>query len=341
MCRQWTRRVLARFLTPLVLSLLLSAVQGQKGSTKLAQAVRNEEVAPVTLKLPKRAGAACADAAGGSVCGRELVSVVTPTRGKTQKLHPLLYASFASQTYAQKELIVLDSSKRPSKFFTQLRDERVYYLHVVCRNTTLGMKRNRLAQLANGSILAHFDDDDWYAPEYLDVMVARLLAADADLVKLSGWFVYSCKLNYFGYFDPGQTAIFGEISDSQHGGLKYSLFLDPRESQVQTWVMGPSGEYDEKLRDETRYGFGFSYVYRKNIMTQHSFSRDITFGEDLHLIVRLIRSDVKIKHFTDTEGICLHIQGHWNTARIPTQYRIPTFLVPRILKASALNHTRC
>ena len=84
MCRQWTRRVLARFLTPLVLSLLLSAVQGKKGSTKLAPAVRNEEVAPVTLKLPKRAGAACADAAGGSVCGRELVSVVTPTRGKTQ-----------------------------------------------------------------------------------------------------------------------------------------------------------------------------------------------------------------------------------------------------------------
>jgi hypothetical protein len=31
------------------------------------------------------------------------------------------------------------------------------------------------------------------------------------LVKLSGWFVYSCKLNLFGYFDPAETAIFGEV----------------------------------------------------------------------------------------------------------------------------------
>ncbi len=25
----------------------------------------------------------------------------------------------------------------------------------------------------------------------------------ARLVKLSGWFLYSCRINFFGYFDPG------------------------------------------------------------------------------------------------------------------------------------------
>jgi hypothetical protein len=138
---------------------------------------------------------------------RELVSVVTPTRGKTQKWHPLLYQVFASQTYDPKELIVLDSSKRPSKFFLALQDKRVYYLHVA--NTTLGVKRNRLASMANGTIIAQFDDDDWYAPTYLDVMVSRLHTSKADFVKLSGWFVYSCTLKFFGYFDPAETAIFG------------------------------------------------------------------------------------------------------------------------------------
>ena len=128
-------------------------------------------------------------------------------RGKTQKWHPLLYQVFASQTYDPKELIVLDSSKRPSKFFLALQDKRVYYLHVA--NTTLGVKRNRLASMANGTIIAQFDDDDWYAPTYLDVMVSRLHTSKADFVKLSGWFVYSCTLKFFGYFDPAETAIFG------------------------------------------------------------------------------------------------------------------------------------
>ena len=42
------------------------------------------------------------------------MSVVTPTRGKTQKWLPQLYRCFLSQTYGPKELIVVDSSKRVS-----------------------------------------------------------------------------------------------------------------------------------------------------------------------------------------------------------------------------------
>jgi hypothetical protein len=32
-----------------------------------------------------------------------------------------------------------------------------------------------------------------------------------EMVKLSGWFVFSCKLKFFGYWDPGESAIFGEV----------------------------------------------------------------------------------------------------------------------------------
>ena len=34
-------------------------------------------------------------------------------------------------------------------------------------------------------------------------------------------------------------------------------------------------------------------------------------------------------------------QGHWNTARIPTQYKIPHFLVSRIFGDAADNYTKC
>ena len=59
---------------------------------------------------------------------------------------------------------------------------------------------------------------------------------------------------------------------------KYSLFLDPRDAMVQTWVMGPSDDYDVKLRDETRYGFGFGYVYRKKLVAKVSYNATKGFG---------------------------------------------------------------
>ena len=42
------------------------------------------------------------------------------------------------------------------------------------------------------------------------------------------------------------------MSDAEHGGLKYSLFLDPREKQIQTWVMGPSSGAEREERERER-----------------------------------------------------------------------------------------
>ncbi|KAJ1479698.1 nucleotide-diphospho-sugar transferase, partial [Baffinella frigidus] len=222
--------------------------------------------------------------AGGNV---EMVSVVTPTRGKTRDWHPLLYACFKQQDYEPKELVVVDDAAEASPFFAALQDPAVRYI-LLNHSVPLGAKRNLLAQEARGAILAHFDDDDWYAPAYLSSMVAELRRTQASVVKLSGWFVYSCKLKFFGYFDPGETAVFGEVkSQGLDEGLKYSLFLDPRDPIVQTWVMGPSGAYDAQLRDETRYGFGFTYVYRRELAIEMEYNHSQTFGEDLQWIVRV------------------------------------------------------
>mmetsp|Transcript_14640 Transcript_14640/g.22746 ORF Transcript_14640/g.22746 Transcript_14640/m.22746 type:complete len:109 (-) Transcript_14640:13-339(-) len=105
--------------------------------------------------------------------------------------------------------------------------------------------------------------------------------------------------------------------------------------------MGPSDSYDQKLRDETRYGFGFSYVYRKKLLEKHPFNSSKTFGEDLEWITHLLKVGTKVHHFADQNGLTLHIQGTWNTARIPTQYKIPSFLVTSIFDESAINYTRC
>jgi glycosyltransferase involved in cell wall biosynthesis len=109
-----------------------------------------------------------------------MVSVLTPTRSSTQHRHGLLYESYTHQTYPLKELIVMDDSPTPSPFFSSLSDETVRYIHVK-EPTALGAKRNSLASAAAGTVLAHFDDDDYYSPAYLDTMVSTLTALRATL----------------------------------------------------------------------------------------------------------------------------------------------------------------
>jgi glycosyltransferase involved in cell wall biosynthesis len=44
----------------------------------------------------------------------------------------------------------------------------------------VGLKRNRANARAKGTIVAHWDDDDWSAPERLEDQVARLIESGAD-----------------------------------------------------------------------------------------------------------------------------------------------------------------
>src|SRR5262249_21685518 len=45
----------------------------------------------------------------------------------------------------------------------------------------LGEKRNRACELAEGEIIAHWDDDDWQAPHRLSYQVNHLLQHGADI----------------------------------------------------------------------------------------------------------------------------------------------------------------
>ena len=46
-----------------------------------------------------------------------------------------------------------------------------------------GEKRNWLAQHATGDYVAHFDDDDYYAPHYISRMVSQILELDVVFIK--------------------------------------------------------------------------------------------------------------------------------------------------------------
>ena len=212
-----------------------------------------------------------------------LVSVIAPTTTERHAFHEhVLYASFNAQRHAHKELIVVDSGPEPSAFFGDLDDDRVRYIHKTTANS-VGAKRNVALRLANGAIVAHFDDDDLYAPTYLTKMLAALKEAQCKFVKLNSWYVHDRTTGCFGYFD-------GEKGFDEDRPKK--IRLHPTLA---------------KLKDNFVRTYGFTYVYEKSITDKFAF-HDKSWGEDTALLAAAVGTRVPCAMIPDRDGICLHNQ---------------------------------
>lgn len=109
-----------------------------------------------------------------------LVSCLLLTRDRRPFI-PLALASYASQQYRNRELLVFDDGHDPIEDLVRdvagARYERVPRM-------TLGAKRNAACEAAAGEIIVYFDDDDWYGPRRLDRQLAPLLRGRADFTGL-------------------------------------------------------------------------------------------------------------------------------------------------------------
>jgi hypothetical protein len=102
-----------------------------------------------------------------------LVSCIMPTFNRRRFLRLALKA-FNSQDYPARELIVIDDGTDPvGDLVEEARMAR--YVRLSAR-ASIGEKRNRACAEARGSIIAHWDDDDWYAPGRLSSQIVPLLA---------------------------------------------------------------------------------------------------------------------------------------------------------------------
>jgi glycosyltransferase involved in cell wall biosynthesis len=105
---------------------------------------------------------------------------------------------FQRQDYPARELIILDDGT--DDLGDQIpEDSHIRYLRMAPR-LSIGTKRNRGCELARGSIIAQWDDDDWYAPGRLSAQVAPILAGEADIsglkadvfFELTRWQFWTC-----------------------------------------------------------------------------------------------------------------------------------------------------
>jgi O-antigen biosynthesis protein len=120
-----------------------------------------------------------------------LVSCIMPTFDR-RAFVPLALENFARQDYPNRELVIVDDGHEAVGDLAEGRPG-VRYVRLASR-MTIGGKRNLACREARGEIIAHWDDDDWYAPDRLRYQAAPILAGEADMSGL----VNNCVLELPG-----------------------------------------------------------------------------------------------------------------------------------------------
>ena len=237
------------------------------------------------------------------------VSIITPSFGR----HGLLQKQWEivrAQSVRDFEWLILDDSPQPCAFFADLADPRVRYHHQAERQW-VSIKRNWLCERSRAPVIAQFDDDDYYAPQYLARMLARLDETRADITKLSAWFVWSAQLRRLGWWDTANTL-----------GLHFTFGPEP--------VL--NAFFNKEAPDNMKnnwLGYGFSYVFRKSLWDAAPFPA-VEYASDYGLVAAARRAGLAFDHFADTEGLALHVLRRDNMSKSFPQYLLPDFMLEKL-----------
>lgn len=122
----------------------------------------------------------------GDAAAWPLVSCIMPTFNRRTYVEQAL-RFFQQQDYPNRELIIVDDGTDSIEDLAGSA-ANIHYLRLR-RRSSIGAKRNLACQHARGEIIAHWDDDDWYAPDRLRYQAAPIIQGQADLTGLENAFV--------------------------------------------------------------------------------------------------------------------------------------------------------
>ncbi len=242
------------------------------------------------------------------------VTIACPTYGRPQFLRQLV-EHYCAQTFdGGLEMVILDDSPERADFLDDPKYSElgIRYHHIPAERLTLGAKLNLLTQLARGEIIIEFDDDDYYAPQYVERMVELL--GDADFITLSGWFCYDPGQHAFGYWST-------DVISKTHYVLSPGEPIEPI----------PTPGWDREFVNGFLWGYGFSFVWRKSVFPDVEILDDPVNGKccDLDFALRLQEAGFKTLAVPDDEGLVLHIVHRGSSVRIFPQYLMPEFMIPK------------
>ncbi|WP_342328689.1 glycosyltransferase family A protein [Pedobacter sp. FW305-3-2-15-E-R2A2] len=121
-----------------------------------------------------------------------LVSCIMPTANR-QKFIPLAINYFLEQDYPNAELVIIDDGlESAARLIPDNPKIRYFYSEPL---GTIGVKRNHACEKAQGEIIMHWDDDDWYAADWVSKQVEALSSSGADITGLNQVIFYSPSVN--------------------------------------------------------------------------------------------------------------------------------------------------
>lgn len=146
----------------------------------------------------------------------ESVSIVTCTR-KPELIKNVL-KNYRKQVWAKKELIIIlnrdDMDINEWKKETE-KDDNIF-IYQLPEETSLGHCYNFAVEKVNYEYIATFDDDDYYAPNYLTDLMYAFLYTDADIVG---------KRAYYAYLEAQRLLVLRHAAE-EYTYIEGDLFLD-------------------------------------------------------------------------------------------------------------------
>jgi glycosyltransferase involved in cell wall biosynthesis len=123
------------------------------------------------------------------------VSCIMPTANRPHFV-PLAVDYFLNQDYRNAELVIVDDGKNSIQSI--LPDHhRISYFRIE-PSKTIGFKRNYACEKAKGEIIVHWDDDDWYAQDWISRQVQAIKEhPEADICGLNQIIFFSPLLNKY------------------------------------------------------------------------------------------------------------------------------------------------
>lgn len=249
------------------------------------------------------------------------VSILTPTYDREPTVTALL-KWLQKQTHPDWEWWLFHDGPAPyGQAFQEAAaaDPRVKYVYSAERRS-IGAKTNDMLARATGEVIMHVDDDDYYAPTYLETMIAAL--EGRDFVKLSGWYVYKMEANFLAYWNLSFLAPY-----------HFRLAANEPVSLFSTRI------FHERVAEEFEWGYGFSYAYRSRV-------RDIARLNDAFChnaendLMHAVRShpECRSAHFADKKGVVLHVIHDGNASLCLPQQQLPAVLLPEIFGPDVIAH---
>jgi glycosyltransferase involved in cell wall biosynthesis len=242
------------------------------------------------------------------------VSVITPTRNRAFFLE-LCKECFLAQTYSNVEWLILDDSEAENTSFQNTGHDNIRYIHSP-RNISIGEKRNRLIEASTGEIIVNFDDDDYYAPNYIETVVNHLGTSGADMINLRGFFIYNANTDTIAYWDLNLKE-----------GLHYKMSGDSLES---VWF---DAENNGAFANN-HLGYGFGWTFKKDIWRANPYP-DMNWNEDGEFAL-MAQQQFDLQGLMDDQGLCLHMIHMNNTSISFPQYLMPGFMLAKLFPLEAI-----